>query len=360
MKIIILCGGIGSRLWPMSRKDKPKQFFEIVSSQPMVIDTFERFKGYFDEKDIYLATTVDFAEKIKELFPEIGNDQLIIEPARMDSGPAMGFSAAHLFLKFPDEPIVFVPTDHFIGDRKKFILSLKVANKLIRETSKMLDIAVEPNFPSTILGYTQIGEKYDVVDGVEVYEFKGHKEKPDFNTAKKYLGKGNYLWHANFYMWTPRLFLEAYKKYAPEVYGGLEKIINAIKKNQIDLINQEYFKFPKISFDYLITEKMAYDNVLIIKGDFGWSDIGGWDVLFDQLSAQKDINGNLLKGKCLTIDTNDTLIYGQPDKIIATIGLNGMSVVDTGDALLICPRGRAQDVKKIVELLKEKKLDKYA
>lgn len=353
MKIIILAGGVGTRLWPISRKKSPKQFGAIIDNKSMIECTFDRFKKDFKKEDIFISTIPDFQEKIQKIFPDLPAENIIIEPDKRDSGPAMGYVALNLFLKFPDEPIAFIPSDHYIADVPLFIKSLRVAEGLIRETNKMVDIAVRPNFPSTVLGYTHIGELYKSIDNIQIYRFKGHTEKPDYKTAKGYLENGNYLWHANFYMWTPRLFLEAYKEYALGFYQSFMKIKDFLEKGDARAIEKEYQKLEKTSFDYAVTEKMDPEKVLIIKGNFGWSDIGAWDVLYDQLSKEHDENKNLIRGDWVGIDTSGSLIYGNKDKLIATIGIDDLVIIDTKDALLVCPHGRAQDVKKLITKLKE-------
>ena len=360
MKIIILAGGSGTRLWPMSRKHKPKQFYEIISDNSMIVDTYQRFLLDFKVEDIFISTNIDLLEQLKKLLPNIPVKNIIVDPIpKKDTGPSQGYVCAYLKQISPDEPIVFIPSDHYIANIKKFIECLKTGETLIKETNKMVDIGVQPNFPSTILGYTHIGELYKKYNDIEVYNFKGHTEKPEYKIAKEYTESGEYLWHANFYMWTPTLFLEAYKNNAPEIYEKLFLIENLLKENDTDKIKEIYNKLPKISIDYALTEKMDINDVLIIKGDFGWSDIGAWDVLYDKMKLSFDEDENLIHANSITIDTNKSLIYGNPDKLIATIGLNDMVIVDTKDALLICPKGRAQDVKKIVNLLIEKNKDQY-
>jgi len=358
MKIVILAGGGGTRLWPLSRKTLPKQFTKILSNKILLQETVDRFTGFYSPKDIYISLTPEllplFKKKIKG-FPE---KNLIIEPEKRDTGPAMGYAAMILSLKFPDEPIIFVPSDHYIYDLKKYLSCLRVASKLIKEEGKLIDIAIPATFASTVLGYTQVGKVYKEINGVEVYRFRGHTEKPDFRTAKKYLAAGNYWWHGNCYMWTPAKFLGAYEKYAPNIYRGLMKVKEAYLNKDEKNIKIEYSKLEKISIDYAITEKIDPAKVLIIKGEFGWSDIGAWDVVFDKLSGKHDENKNLIKGLWAGLDTTGSLVYGSQEKIIATVGVDDLIVVDTPDALLICPKSRAQDVKKIVEkLAAEKKKD---
>ncbi len=325
----------------------------------MILDTAARFMDNYNIEDIFISTGRSFLPRVQEIFPDLPERNIIIEPEKRDTGPAMGYVAAYMSISYPDEPIVFVPSDHYIANVKKFIRSIEVAESVIRETGKMMDIAVTPNFPSTILGYTRIGEKYREIDDVDIYRFVGHTEKPKYEVAKKYVEDGNYLWHANFYMWTPKKFLEAYKKYAPHIYDSLEKIIGYLKQGDRDSLKEEYSTMEKISIDYAVTENMDPADVLIIKGDFGWSDIGAWDVLHDHLLSKADENKNLAKGDWLGLDTSNSIIYGSDNKLIATVGVDDMVIVDTPDALLVCPKGRSQDVKRLVDKLEEEQRKEY-
>ena len=190
---------------------------------------------------------------------------------------------------------------------------------------------------------------------MKFYEFAGHKEKPDFETAKKYVKSGEYLWHANYYMWSPKGFLDAYKEHAPEMFSILKKIEIELKgENRQDKIDELYSSMERVSIDYAITEKINPKEVLIIKGEFGWKDIGTWDTLHENLLTQADERQNLVKGDKVNIDTSGSIIYGKKGKVIATIGLDDMIVIDTDDALLVCPKSRAQDVKKVIEELKKR------
>lgn len=350
-----MAGGKGTRFWPLSRSNRPKQFTSITEDRSMLQLTFDRFNDDYPVDNIYVSTTLELKDDIKKILPQLPSQNIIAEPEKRDTAAAMGYVAAKLFLSAPDEPIAFMPSDHYIGDSDKFLKSVKVADELIRREGKMLDIAIAPNFPSTALGYTKIGKTYQETEGVEIYEFAQHVEKPSYDMAKKYIKQDSYLWHASYYMWTPRKFLESFKNYAPDIYRHLEIIVKALHDNNENLVQEEYQKIRKISFDYAVTENMDPDNVLIIKGDFGWSDVGAWDALHDQLRKEADKDGNVIRGEWVGEDTTKCLIYGRKDKIIATIGLDDIVVVDTKDALLICPKGRSQDVKKIVEKLKKNK-----
>lgn len=357
MNIVILAGGQGTRLWPMSRKKKPKQFYNILSDQPMIVDVYNRLKGQYSDDKIFISTHEKFADHIHALLPSLSEDQYIIEPSKRDSGPAMAYAAHELFERGKgDEPMAFVPTDHYISDDERFLTALKVADQLIKDTGKMLDISVTPQFPSIALGYTQIGEKYQTKDGVDVFHFLGHKEKPDVETAQKYIESGQYLWHANYYMWTPAKFLAAFEQYAPDIHQILQRIARAgSDQEKRDIYND----MPTIMIDYAVTEKMDPEEVLIIRGDFGWSDIGAWNVLYDRMNFTDQSTNIVSKGKVITIDTHNCLIYSKDDKVIATIGLQDLVIIDTDDALLICPQSRSQEVKKIVEKIKEEGLEEF-
>lgn len=355
MKIVILAGGTGTRFWPMSRSDSPKQLCRLVSEKTMLEETLDRFNDWPNEK-IFISTTKALAGKIKEVLPNIPDDHYIIEPSLRDTAPAMGYAAAYLAAIDPDEPMAFIPADHKIGQVDVFLRSIEEAEKMILETGKLLDISVHPTAPTTTLGYTKVGKKVKEADGIEFYEFLGHKEKPDHETAKKYLKDGNYLWHANYYMWTPKKFMEAYQKYAPEMHAVLVKIQKLFgDKSKEKEIEELYEKMEKISIDYAITEKMDPKELMIIKGNFDWDDIGAWDTLYQNMLGSSDDNNNIVMGsKHEQVETSGSLIYGPKGKIIATIGIDDLVIVDTKDALLVSTKSRAQDVKKIVAKLKDK------
>lgn len=353
MRIVILAGGGGSRMWPMSRKNRPKQFCQLISEKTMLEETVDRFSKYPKDK-VFISTTRELEKPTKELLKDFPEENYIIEPALRDTAPAMGFAALALGLKDPDEPIAFIPSDHYIGRIDIFLKSLDEAEKMIKETGKLLDIAIHPAIPTTTLGYTKIGKREYERDGIEFYEFLEHVEKPDYTTAQQYLEDGDYLWHANYYMWTPRLFLEAYEKYAPDLHSKLRLIENFTKEGKNEEIKKTYCEMEKISFDYAITVKMDSKELLIIKGAFEWKDIGAWDTLHENLMTKTDERRNLVKGARLNIDTSGCIIYGRDEKLIATIGVDDMVIIDTEDSLLVCPKSRAQEVKKIVEELKER------
>ncbi len=359
MNVVILAGGVGTRLWPLGRKHNPKQFFPMISKKSLVKETYDRFVKQYGVKKVWFSVTEDLLPHLLKKVPKVPRSQFIVEPSRRDTAPAMGFVATVLFLRDPEEPMVFVPSDHFIADQTKYLNCFKVGEELVKKSGKLADIGITATFPSTVLGYTKIAGLPEILHGVPVYHFAGHTEKPDFATAAQYVTSGQYLWHGNYYMWTPRKFLDAFAKLQPGMFEILSAIKKLLPRGNRQVIAKLYEKLEKVSFDYAITERVSKNDVLIIKGDFGWSDIGTWDMLHDQLSGTADGRGNVAKGKVVHFDTKNCLLYAHHKRVLAAVGLQDMIVVDTEDAVLICPKNRAQDVKKLFPELEKRGMKKY-
>jgi len=317
----------------------------------MYEETIHRILQRWTKDDIYVSTNPGFAELIQELSADIDPSHFIIEPTRRDTGPAMGYVAAILELTDPDEPIAFIPSDQTIQNIPLFLDSFEVADEAIRSKGVLVDIGITPTFPNVHLGYTQIGKHATTEKGIELYEFAGHKEKPNAVKAEEYVASGKYLWHANYYMWTPRKFMEAYEQYAPNLGKALREIQQAYQAKDQAKIDELYRSMERISIDYAVTEKLDPSNVWIIKGEFGWSDLGSWDMFYEEQKHQHDPQKNLIRGNWRGVDTTGTVVYGHGDKLVATIGVHDLVIVDTDDALLIANRTRAQEVKKLAEQL---------
>ncbi len=359
MNYIILAGGSGTRLWPMSRTSKPKQLAAMVSDLTMIEDTVKRLDGLATWEHIYISTNEAFAPLIKEVLPDLPDDHYIVEPAKRDNGPAMAFVAAWLSVLAPDEPMMLMSSDHHIRDTAMFQQVLRTADRIVAEQGTMVNFGITPNFPNISLGYLKVGEEVEDRDGIHVYTFGGQKEKPDYETAKQFLDEGNYLWNAGYFAWTPAKFVAAYKEYAPGIGDHLDELVLAIKEQNREKLAATYDKMEAKSIDYVLIEKMDPSTVRTIRGDFGWADLGSWDMLYEELGDRTDADGNLVKANWHGIETTGTLVYAPQDKLVTTIGIKDLVIVDTPDALLITPMDRAQDVKKIVDLLKQHDLHRH-
>lgn len=359
MNFVILAGGSGTRLWPMSRALQPKQLAALVSEATMIEDTIARLGELATDDNVYISTNATFAPMIRELLPNIPADHYIIEPERRDNGPAMAFAATWLSLRAPDEPMLLMPSDHFVKDEAMFRDVLGVAETLVREQGVMVNIGIAPTFPNVNMGYLHIGPLIEDRGGVHLHEFKCQKEKPDYATAKRFINEGDYLWNGGYFIWTPTKFIDAYKRLAPGIGDHLDELAGAIEAGDEAALATAYGKMEKTSIDYAVIEKLDPADVRTIRGDFGWADLGSWDMLYGQLGHKTDEHGNLVKGMWRGVDTTNTLVYAQPDKLVATVGLSDMVIVDTPEALLVTPMGRASEVKAIVELLKTEGLEQY-
>ncbi|MBI4022875.1 mannose-1-phosphate guanylyltransferase [Candidatus Berkelbacteria bacterium] len=359
MNYVIMCGGSGTRLWPRSRFTQPKQFAQLVTELTMLEETVKRLDGLATPANTYISTIGPFAPVVHRLLPKVPKDHYIIEPERRDTGPAMAFVAAWMSRVGADEPMILMPADHHIKNPAMYRATFSVGEALVRELGVMVNIGLPPTFPNTNLGYLKVGEELETRGGVHVFAFEGQREKPDAKTAKQFLAEGNYLWNGGYFLWTPQRFMDAYERFAPSIGRQLPAIIDALEKKNEDALHAAFARMEAKSIDYAVIEKMDSSEVRTVRGDFGWADLGDWHMLSEQLAEQADEHGNLVKAHWRGIDTQNTLVYGPPEKLIATIGVSGLVIVDTPDALLVTPKERSQEVKKVVELLTNEGLRQY-
>lgn len=353
---VVLAGGSGTRFWPLSRQETPKQLLNIGSTKQTLIQaTVSRINSIIPFERTYIVTNSNQTEPINfQLLSMTGfswDKQFVVEPEAKNTAPAIGLAAVYLRNLNPDAVMVVLPSDHIIKKNKKFCSSV-LQGARISEEGFLVTIGIKPKKPETGYGYIKCGKK--IKQGI--YNVKAFKEKPDKNKAVRYLKEGGYYWNSGIFIWKADTILKAIKKHMPELYDGLARIEKAIGTEKIQEITKTVFsKCKSESVDYGILEKA--DKAAIIPVDFGWSDVGSWNALDYVLPV--DTNNNVKKGNLISIDNKNSILYCG-DRLVAAIGLEDMIVVDTPDATLICPRSKAQDVRKIVDILKKRKAKEYS
>lgn len=356
LKVVIRAGGTGTRLWPKSRQNNPKQLSKLIGSKTMLQETVSRVVGVVHYSDIFISTNRKLLKEVKKQIPKIPAKNIIVEPDKRDTAAAIGLETVYIRKRYPGAIIASLGSDHLIRSKNNFQRTLKNTYKLVSRNPRYLTcIAVYPTYPDTGYGYIKLNNILDQESRAELYKVDKFIEKPDISNAKKYVKDGNYLWNANMFMWKADTILRCYERFLPSVYKDLRIIEKAIgTADEKKVLENKYPKLKKISVDNGIMEKA--DKVAAISLEAGWSDIGDWSTLKDELKKGRS---NLVEAKHIGIDTENTLVYGDKRKVIATIGVENMVVVDTEDALLICDKNRAQEVKKIVDKLEKKNERRY-
>ncbi len=351
-----MAGGSGTRLWPLSRRNEPKQFQKLVSEKTMLQETIERL-SFQKPEDIFVATIAPYLDLVKEqTFNLIPVENIIVEPALRDTCPAIGFIASHLAQIDPDDVMSIIYADHLIQDTAEMASKLQVAAKMAQQQGTINIIEVKANYPNTSLGYVKIGKQVDEIDGIPVHSFEKFVEKPDLETAKKFIKLNSYLWNTGLYVWKISTILEAFEQYQPETAAILHQINQSRNLPHFPQIVAElYPRCQKISIDFAIMEKLNPDRVRIIPADLGWNDIGIWSEIWKELATEEQ--NNVLKGQVIPVQSKNCLIYSHGKKVIATLGIEDLVVVDTPDALLVCPRQRANDLKILIEKVQELRSD---
>ncbi|MBU0731839.1 mannose-1-phosphate guanylyltransferase [Patescibacteria group bacterium] len=354
MQIVIRAGGVGSRLWPLSRETKPKQLYALVSDKTMLQETVERVLPIAKPEDIYVSTGVVSEKEVRGQLGAILENNLIIEPARRDTAAAVGLESVIIHHRDPEAIIASIGSDHQIKDAKEFQNVLKKTEQVIKKNpNHLVVIGIKPENPDTGFGYIELGKEKEK----GVYEVKSFKEKPEEKKAKEYVEAGNFLWNANNFVWKAKTVLSLFKKHAPDIYKQLMIIEKALgTPDEAKVIKEIYPKIKKEAVDYTIIEKT--DKILALIGDFGWSDIGNWARLKEEFTELEEDN-YIKAAEHIDVDSKNTLVYSNTKKLIATIGLENIIIVETEDSLLVCDKYRAQDVKKIVDELKKQNKKKY-
>lgn len=344
---LIMAGGTGSRLWPRSRTQHPKQFLDITGDLTMLQQSQQRLLPLIPIERTLVATNRQYVEIVTRQLPEMPPDNILGEPTGRGTAAAIGLAAVHLRKRNPDALMAVLTADHLIKKTDTFRQVLQAAADVASE-DWLVTLGITPNYPETGYGYIERGEFLGMVGDFEGYRVERFVEKPDLARAESYVSSGNYAWNSGMFIWKVRRILEEMERHMPDLYEGLLKIeadINTVRAEETLL--KLFPTLPNQTIDYGIMEKAS--QVAVLSVDIGWHDVGSWSAVYDVLPRDK--SNNVVVGRHVTPDSVNSLIYS-PKRLVATLGLDDVVIVDTDDVLLVCPRSRAQDVKKIVDILK--------
>ncbi len=352
MKVVIFAGGVGTRLWPLSRKNTPKQFEKIVGDKSTLQLAFDRLLPDFKPEDIYISTGKKYENTVRMHLPQIPPENFIFEPEMRDIGPAVGVAMGILGKNYPDSPVAIIWSDHFVKKERRFREVLNFAKDLVsKDENSLIFIGQRARFANQNLGWIEFGEEVGDIRGTKIFRFKKLIYRPSLEDAEKFLESQTYAWNPGYFVTTPKFLLSQYEKFSPKSWEGIMKIQEAFgSSNYENVLQKIYPTFEKISFDNAILEKIDPKQVFVIAADLGWSDVGAWEALKEALSKKPD--ENVTRGKVLLEDASDNLVFNYTDQLVVGIDLSKMIVINTDDVLLVCPKDSVPKIKKLVESLK--------
>tara|TARA_B100000131_G_scaffold5044_1_gene5204 strand:+ start:4112 stop:5170 length:1059 start_codon:yes stop_codon:yes gene_type:complete len=349
MKCVILAGGFGSRFWPYSRKNRPKQLLNIFGDKSMLQITVDRLKKIKKISEIYIVTRKNLYDSIIKEIKGIKKKNVIIEPSGKNTAPAIGMMASYLALDNPDDIMCVFPADHYIVGHQKFSKAITSADLLAKKGDNIVTIGLKPSYPSTAYGYIQYNEN-NRLDTVEAFHVKAFAEKPHKKLAERFIKSGDFLWNSGMFFWKVKTFLDGMGKHMPELLEVLEKIAPKIKNNESFTDLWEYI-IPE-SIDYGLLEKAK--NIYVVPSDFKWNDIGSWNALYDVFNCDK--KGNIIRGNGRIMNGKNNLIHSK-NKFTAILGLDNAVVINTDDVTLVVDKHKVEEIKDLVHFLKNNNME---
>nr|MBI5455969.1 mannose-1-phosphate guanylyltransferase [Candidatus Levybacteria bacterium] len=352
MKVVIFAGGVGTRLWPLSRKHTPKQFEKIVGDKSMLQIAVSKLFPEFKWEEVFISTGKQYEDIVKEQLPQLPSKNIIVEPQMRDVGPAVGLITALFAKEDPNEPFALLwGSDHLVKNEALFRKALRTAEKIVsKDNEKIVFIGQKPRFASQNLGYIEFGKQTEEINEVPVFSFEGFKYRPHLSVAEKYIKDGHHAWNLGYFVTTPKFLWKLFEEFSPELHKQLKEIHNAYKTSTYEeILEKIYPTIEKISFDNAILEKLDPSYARVLSVDIGWSDIGAWEALKEALSERED--ENVTKGKVMLEDSSDTLMFNFTNQLTVGIDLDKMLVINTEDVLLVCPKDSVPKIKKLVESL---------
>lgn len=354
--VAIIAGGIGSRFWPKSRVGYPKQFLDILNTgRTLIQHTFDRFQNFVPKENIFVVTSEEYCDIVKEQLPELPEENIVSEPSRKNTAPCIAYISFKVSNMNPDATLIIAPADHLILDNTGFEETCQKAIEFVEKKDALVTLGIKPTYPNTGYGYIQFETESSVKDNI--FKVRTFTEKPNLELAKTFLLSGDFLWNAGIFIWKADAIIKRFEMHEPELHdifaSEREKLNTPHEK---EAIKKMYPLCSSISIDYAVMEKA--DNVYVIPSSFGWSDLGTWTSAYDNL--EKDYLGNAIAGnKVLVIDSTQCMISASHDKLMVLQGLNEFIVVDSDDVLLICKKEKEQEIKEYVAEVRRTISDKY-
>jgi len=346
---VLMAGGVGSRFWPVSTTDNPKQFHDMLGTGDTLIQkTFKRLNKFVPTENILILTNERYNDLVLQQLPLVKQEQVVLEPAMRNTAPCILYAALKIQKQNPNAVMIVAPSDHWIEDETAFANDVKQCFEKCGKEDVLCILGIKPTFPNTGFGYIEF-EKESGVALKKVYQFR---EKPDYETAKDFIAQGNFLWNAGIFMWSVKTIIDAFKKYQPSQFILFEKGMSVYNTNEEQtFINENYPKAENISIDYAILEPSK--QIFVLLATFDWNDLGTWGSLYDKLDKDADYNA-IVNCKVLSQDAGGNMISSSKNKIIVVDGLKDYIIVDKEDVLLIYPKSKEQDIKQVLVKVKDK------
>jgi mannose-1-phosphate guanylyltransferase len=351
---ILMAGGVGSRFWPVSTQHFPKQFHDMLGTgETLIQKTFNRLARLIPSENIFILTNERYNDLVFEQLQGVTKRQVVLEPAMRNTAPCILYASLKIKKENKDAVMIVAPSDHWIEDEDTFSENVKTAFDFCESNDALMTLGITPTFPNTGYGYIE----YDKTSTNEIKSVNQFREKPDYETAKTFLDQGNFLWNAGIFMWSVKTVINTFKSNQPELFELFESGFNVYNTEfEDDFIRDNYGKAENISVDYAIMEKSG--NVYVIPATFDWNDLGTWGSLYDKLDKDKNANA-VVNSKVLLEDSNGNMIRSKKDKIVVVDGLNDYIIVDKDEVLLIFPKEKEQDIKKVLQNVKAKFGEEY-
>ncbi|MCF6296353.1 MAG: mannose-1-phosphate guanylyltransferase [Flavobacteriaceae bacterium] len=346
---ILMAGGVGSRFWPVSTQDFPKQFHDMLGTgETLIQKTFSRLSKLIPSENIFILTNERYNDLVFRQLPEVTKRQVVLEPAMRNTAPCILYASLKIQKENPDAVMIVAPSDHWIEDETAFTKNVQQAFDFCSQNDALMTLGIQPTFANTGYGYIE----YDKSANNAIKPVSQFREKPDYDTAKEFIAQGNFLWNAGIFMWSVNSVVKAFQNNQPELFELFKKGIEVYNTDfEDDFVRDNYAKAENISVDYAIMEMSK--NVFVLPAEFDWNDLGTWGSLYDKLD--KDDNGNaVVNARTLTEDASGNMIRTKNDKIVVVDGLQDYIIVDKDDVLLIIPKSKEQDIKKVLQKVKDK------